>query len=454
MSSDSKNPFGDVTRVPTPGARGRADARSAATVVPGAPPSRPAEAPSRAQPEQPRESFSDADGSAPGVREFSAGGTNRLLSAAMPLIALIGRLRGSMRMPNVARVRQEALATVRRFDEDVAQLGYPPDLISGTRYVLCSAIDQAVLSTPWGLSSEWATQGLLNTLFRQSLGGEFFFETLERTCADPKRNIDLLEVQYVCLSLGFGGKFQDRTDGSVRLSEYRERAYRLIRDVRGPAEVSLSLKWEGERDRRNRLLRFVPLWVAAVVAATLILGSYLFYAWMLGRTADPVLASLAQLGATVPDYRHPGTRVNVHTLTLRELLKDEQAAHVLTVEDTDKGAMVSLTAADLFASGSDTPNPQYADVILKVADALNQLPGRVLVIGHTDDQPIHSLRFASNVELSLARAISVKNVLLMHLKEPTRVNWQGLGPTAPKCVPADRPDSRACNRRVEIVLQS
>jgi type VI secretion system protein ImpK len=453
MSSDSKNPFGDVTRVPTPGAR-RADARSAPTMVPGAPQPRRPEPLPPAQPARQQESPNDAARSGPSAREFGAGGTNRLLSAAMPLIALIGRLRGSTRMPNVARVRQEALATVRRFDDDVAHLGYAPELIRDARYVLCSATDQAVLSTPWGLTSEWATQGLLNTLFRQALGGEFFFQTLERACADAAHNIDLLELQYVCLSFGFGGKFQDRTDGSARLSEYRERAYRLIRDVRGPAPTALSLKWEGERDRRNRLLRFVPLWVVAVVAVTLIVGCYLAYEWMLSRAADPVVASLAQLGATVPDYSHPVTRVDSHTLTLRELLKDERAAHVLTVEDTDKGTMVSLTAADLFNSGSDSLNARHRDVIRKVAEALNQLPGRILVIGHTDDQPIRSLRFAGNVELSLARAVSVKNLLLQYLKEQDRVNWQGLGAAAPKCVPADRPDNRACNRRVEIVLQS
>jgi type VI secretion system protein ImpK len=75
----------------------------------------------------------------------------------------------------------------------------------------------------------------------------------------------------------------------------------------------------------------------------------------------------------------------------------------------------------------------------------------VVVIGHTDDQRIRSLRFQDNFELSRERAVSVGRLLQHALAEPARVTWSGAGSSRPKYQPASAPENRARNRRVEIV---
>ena len=85
---------------------------------------------------------------------------------------------------------------------------------------------------------------------------------------------------------------------------------------------------------------------------------------------------------------------------------------------------------------------------------LDSVAGRVLIIGHTDDQPIHSFRFNDNVELSRARAVSVRSVLAEVMREPGRLATLGLGSTSPRYRPVDDPDNRARNRRVEILLET
>ena len=74
-----------------------------------------------------------------------------------------------------------------------------------------------------------------------------------------------------------------------------------------------------------------------------------------------------------------------------------------------------------------------------------------MVEGHTDDQPIKSLRFRDNFELSRERAVSVATILQKALDNPGRVKWRGVGPSEPRYGPETGPDYRARNRRVEIL---
>jgi len=79
------------------------------------------------------------------------------------------------------------------------------------------------------------------------------------------------------------------------------------------------------------------------------------------------------------------------------------------------------------------------------------VPGRVLVVGHTDDQPVRSLRFQDNFELSRERAVSVVRVLEQTIDSRARVSWTGVGSSEPRYEPASDPENRARNRRVEII---
>src|SRR5258705_112082 len=96
---------------------------------------------------------------------------------------------------------------------------------------------------------------------------------------DPARHIDLLELQYLCLALGFTGKYQVQARGDARLNEVKQELYRVIRAQRGTPPSDLSLRWRGMEDRRNRLIRYVPWWVVgAAVLAVLPMTFAAYYA--------------------------------------------------------------------------------------------------------------------------------------------------------------------------------
>jgi len=383
------------------------------------------------------------------VREVLAVGLNELVQAASPLLLLAGQLRGTLAVQDIAGLRRHALDEMRQFEERTRAFGIPQEVMVGGRYLLCAALDEAVLSTPWGAQSEWAQQPLLVALHREAWGGEKFFDMLDRLQRDPARHINLLELQYVCLALGFAGKFQVAERGDARLADIKHALFRTIRDQRGASPPELSLRWTGVQDRRNRLIRYVPWWVVGALALALLALTFTVYYARLGRAAAPVHAALATVG--LEEFK--GTRAAAPATgpTLKMLLAADEARGDVRVEEQGGRTLVTPLATDLFSSGSATPNPAYVPLLQRVADALNQVPGRVLVEGHTDDQPLASLRYRNNFELSRERAVGVAKVLQARAANPARIEWSGAGSSQPRYRPESTPENRARNRRVEII---
>jgi type VI secretion system protein ImpK len=113
--------------------------------------------------------------------------------------------------------------------------------------------------------------------------------------------------------------------------------------------------------------------------------------------------------------------------------------------------VVTLKGDGLFASAATEVRGRYTDVIQRIAAAMNNVSGQIQVIGYSDNVPIRSARFASNFELSLARARSVQTLLQQQLAQPSRVKAEGRGESNP-LVPNNSAENRARNRRVEITL--
>jgi type VI secretion system protein ImpK len=321
--------------------------------------------------------------------------------------------------------------------------------VTSARYALCACLDEAVLSTPWGAQSEWAQQTLLVALHREAWGGEKFFDMLEGISQDPERHIDLMELQYMCLALGFSGKYQVSSHGQARLADVRQDLYRRIRNVRGAFDPALSLKWKGVDDRRNPVIRYVPWWVVGAAALAVITVTFTVNLARLNRAAAPTQAALSRVGLDSFSRTQPAAALAGPTL--RQLLSEEEQRQTLTVEEDGALTRITLVAPNLFASGSAAVNAQYEDTLRRVAAAIQRVPGRVLVVGHTDDQAIRSLRYRDNFELSRERAVSVADILKQSMGESAGIEWNGVGSSQPRFEPASDPGNRARNRRVEIV---
>jgi len=122
----------------------------------------------------------------------------------------------------------------------------------------------------------------------------------------------------------------------------------------------------------------------------------------------------------------------------------------VTTRITPDGLVISLHDAGFFASGSAEVNPNSIHILETIVDAL---PDRaVRVEGHTDNVPIHTAQFATNWELSTARASAIARFIIDKGRfDPAKLSAAGYAEFHPVAT-NDTEEGRTQNRRVDIIL--
>lgn len=132
-------------------------------------------------------------------------------------------------------------------------------------------------------------------------------------------------------------------------------------------------------------------------------------------------------------------------------LRARSAADVLR-----DGNMVVVRVTNGFRAGQDLlkQDVQLIQTLNATADALSRYPGAtVAVVGHSDTDPIKKSKWASNDELSMARAQRVAQVLADNGVDRNRISIDGRGAREPLIAPERSSADKARNRRVEIMIR-
>ena len=378
---------------------------------------------------------------------------NPLVQAAAPLLAAAPRLRATLRHPNPQALRDALAESVRRFEAGARAQGLPNEQVVAARYVLCTLLDEAAASTPWGGSGAWSSQSLLVQFHNEAWGGEKVFQLLTRLAETPAQHRNLLELVYVTLSLGFEGRYKIENNGRAQLDDLRGRLATMLKGLAGPVDKTLSTQWQGIAAAPQRLRDGIPLWVIAAAAALLLVLVFVALRFALNVQTDATFTALQGLdtkaakAAPAPPAAPTAAPVPPR---LAQMLASDIAANAVQVKDLADRSTVTVLGDTLFDPGSAAVANRALPLFGRVAAALNQVPGHVLISGHTDNQPIRSLRFPSNWHLSKERAESVRKLLAVTIK-PERLNAEGRAETEPVADNATA-DGRARNRRVEITL--
>ena len=388
-----------------------------------------------------------AHGSPTAVEEFITRGGNPLVSAAGPLLILGATVGSMVYQADVEGLRRKAIESVQSFEAQARAAGVDPNDVTIARYLICTFLDSAIFQTPWGGQNVWGSRSLLLTFHNEAHGGEKFFTILERLQREPARYIHLLELQYVCLALGFQGKYRLESNSRAVVQVLQEDLYRLIRAQSPGIGSTLALHWQGVTEPKVRAFRWVPWWMVVAAAAVIVFSVLIFLRSRLSDQAAPIVAVLAVRGVDT-GYEAPPPPVPSR---LKQLLAAQEQAGDLGVEEFGTRTVVTLKAPELFQSGSTQVAAGQVPLFTAIGRALEAVPGRIMIVGHTDDQPLKSFHYADNFELSRERAKAVAQLLKPSLSNFSRVEWTGLGATQPRYLPAASPENRARNRRVEIV---
>lgn len=366
---------------------------------------------------------------------------NRLELAAEKILALITELRNPSSTPDIHGLQALAVEEIKTFKARALHLQVNGEVVQSAHHVLCSTLDEVVLNTPWGHESTWNASGLTARFWQNDLGGDRFFQLLEVYRKEPTLHLEILELMYICLSLGFMGKYRLLDNGRSRLDGLREKLYseiHQIRQGRGEDHLELSPQWRGVSGEQRLLPGFTGLWLSASAVALVLLAIFGFFKMTLEPASTAVAQDLLALRLDSVGRAPPPVSAPPCSFDLPEELGK--------VECGDQVTVVRLLAG-LFDSGVDQPN--QPEMIRRIARTLKESPGSgdILVKGHTDSAG--SLQ--SNWDLSWRRAENVARLLAGELGGGRRIRYQGFGETEPLCDNSTW-EGRACNRRVEITI--
>jgi type VI secretion system protein ImpK len=452
------NPFaepddGDRTRIvrPVPGGRPRA----------AAPPQLVEPQPAEARPARPVTPPAEVMGP-DAVRV----GSSPLIAAAAPLLLLLGRLRNTLSQPDPNMLRERAVAEMRRFEQTTREAGVPTQQLQPAHYALCASLDDAVQATPWGSEGAWAVRSLVATFHpndRQVQGGVRFFDLLDQLKQHPGNFLPVIELMYLCLSLGFQGRYRLSPRGPAELDRVREDTYNVIARQRPTPDSELAPHWRGVSAPYRPARAELPVWVAAVGGLASICLLFAWASFGLNGDSDrlfermmsappvrmPVIlrAAAVQPPPPPPPSAEPGAMDR-----LRGFLRPEIEQGLVVVLGTEAMPVVRIHNRGMFTSGSADVQARFTGLLERIGQALAAERGPVQVIGYTDNQPIRSVRFPSNFQLSAARAKAAAAIMGHTIGNGGRISTEGRADADPVGNNATA-EGREENRRIEVVLR-
>lgn len=424
------------------------------------------------------------------------GGLNPLVAMANPILAAVPQIRRALRHPDPASLLASLRDQIEQLEMSAISAEVPDDTVSTAVYALCALLDESAAATPWG--QDWIENGLLQNLRGESGGAQGFFTQLEAISAEPEKNADLLEFFYICLALGFEGRYRGADGGRQALDQVRDQLYGVI-SRRRPRPDALSERWRTpaamaaaeaalqtaaranaaraaaeaaaqaaaaphppETVRRFALSRWPrrAIWsaVAGFVGASLVF--YMLALRLLddeSRNAMSPLPGLQKKTAGSAAAPAPGAATTSQAVSAAApsggtAIPAALAAALkgLPVAISEHAGRYAIAPRDdrQFASGSAEPSAGLRALADRIAAALDRMPGAIVVVGHADGSPAGS-RFASNNDLSSARARAVAERMAKKLADPQRITAEGRADAEP-IAPNDSADGRAKNRRVVV----
>jgi len=358
-------------------------------------------------------------------------------------------------------LRQRVVQDLNLFDRSGRDAGIPLEMLRPAHYALCASIDDVVLNAPWGAASGWTARTLVAT-FHPGARADAFFDQLRHVCGAADKFMPVIELMYLCLSLGFMGRYREGR-GQGELERIRAGTHAVIAAQRPTRAPELSPHWQGVAAPYTPGGRGVPVWVALAASAS-ICGALLFWTVAsLNAASDAAQARVLTLPpahmpqltrAAVPRPLPPAPPPPEPTMLdrLRVSLQPDIDRGAVSVLGTPVAPVIRVPDRGMFAPASAVVQNASVPLLERIATALRNEGVSVRVIDYTDNQPVRSVQFPSNFQLSAARAKAVRDALARIIGDSARLIAEGRADADP-IAPNTTADGREQNRRIELVLR-
>ncbi|OAJ92351.1 type IVB secretion system protein IcmH/DotU [Vibrio bivalvicida] len=155
---------------------------------------------------------------------------NQLLNISSELLATTLKVSTLPEPEDVTTLRQQLVDGINDIKIKGAELSYPVAVIDKLCFLYAVVLDELIIYSQWGESRGWENKTLLSELFGMRNGGELFFTVSDKALRQPHKMIDLLEIIYIFLNIGFKGQY--RETGNDQLKAFIHQLEQLVSQYR------------------------------------------------------------------------------------------------------------------------------------------------------------------------------------------------------------------------------
>lgn len=218
-----------------------------------------------------------------------------LAELASECLMLIQQLRVARNVEDPGRLRSKTLEVLARFERQAKDAGFDTETCKRAEFALVAFLDEAVTGLSFQDKEGWTVNPLQSELFGLNYAGEEFFRRLEELRKRPHENIQVLEVYYLCLVLGFKGKYHlDNPEGLRQLVE--ETKVDILRAKERRFQLPLSPHGAPEEKLGEIVTRHLPGWLVAAAAGGIAVLFFLVLSWLMSGAADTVKSLIETVG--------------------------------------------------------------------------------------------------------------------------------------------------------------
>ena len=132
---------------------------------------------------------------------------------------------------NSTRLREKIIHLMDKHMKSLAELGYENTHIMIIRYILATFIDELLGAVQWKGADGWLNQySVLGHYYEETYGGEKFFMLLNQFVQEPSKYMQHMKLMYVCLSLGYKGKYARLQNDNGQVEKVRQELYSHIQN--------------------------------------------------------------------------------------------------------------------------------------------------------------------------------------------------------------------------------
>ena len=202
------------------------------------------------------------------------------------LLAFALQLKRSSDPGDAELLRQKIDEQFRALETKARQADVPQEDVQQAKYAICAFIDEMILTSSWALKESWADKPLQLAYFNDFSAGEEFYNKVDQLRGAKKNAV--LEVYYLCLALGFRGKYVD-LQGMEKKKVLMDT---MLREMRGtapaPGSAGLSPGWQPP-DALPGIVKKFPAWFVATACVLVVILMFILLSTLLGTSTETIV---------------------------------------------------------------------------------------------------------------------------------------------------------------------